>query len=87
MVTVLNPEKLGVSPGRMYSNCTTHRVPLLTLARNVTLSFPAPKLAVPNVVKRAGAPGAVPSLSSTIVAPDSPDGLAAPVRVNPPFGS
>ncbi len=69
----------------MYSSCSTHRVPcLIFVAWKVTLSFPAPRFAVPNTVKRAGAPAAVFSLRSSIFAPDSPEGEASPASVNPP---
>src|ERR1700751_3960011 len=84
MATVLNPEKLGVSPGRTYSSWSTH-VPRLTLAWNVTVVLPAPKLAVPKTENRAGAPGAASSRSSSIFAADSPAGVAAPDSVNPPL--
>src|SRR5271154_5305302 len=85
MATVLNPEKLAVLPGRTYSSCSTHRVPLVPFAWNVTLVLPAPKLAVPKTENRAGAPGAVLSRSNSIFAPDSPAGAAFPDRLNPPL--
>ena len=40
---------------------------------------------MPNTVNRAGAPGVALSLSSSTFAPDSPDGVAVPDSVNPPF--